>query len=370
MRAISANRRAVREALAHEGWRFALVGSIAELDRHQKSCRTLALPVGYESDNRSRTIREGLIARLPWEIRRHGFPRWLGYLSKTTRKRIQPYLPLAAEFCLTHGFIFLVGNIWAERQENGWRTHRMDGPAVTFDDRELYFWRGWPVSKKTVVEKPTAEKILKEKNQTEREVLIQRMGVENFVNDAELKPVDSYRDTVLLKVDTADTRSRYDNGRWTEAPLSLAFIKVVCPRRRRTIFSGSSPTSRTRSRRSNQPCPDTAGIGSGIWLRRRRPFKFKIIKASRNADFFCLALSGREGLLSVAQASSFLGFRYSCKACLLFAPSPDSGILRRNLSARSLSPEFVSRAIPISRWIMSPACSSGSFGIRSSKERP
>ena len=73
MRAISANRRAVREALAHEGWRFALVGSSEELKRHRESCRTLRLPVGSESDNRSRTIREELLAHLPWEVR--GQPR-------------------------------------------------------------------------------------------------------------------------------------------------------------------------------------------------------------------------------------------------------------------------------------------------------
>src|ERR1700738_5416016 len=66
MLAISANRRAVREALAHEGWRFALVGSTEELKRHRQSCRTLTLPVGSDSDNRSRTIREVLLRQLPW----------------------------------------------------------------------------------------------------------------------------------------------------------------------------------------------------------------------------------------------------------------------------------------------------------------
>src|SRR3989454_12251112 len=97
MRAISANRRAVREALAHEGWRFALVGSVEELKRHRDSCRTLNLPVGSESDNRSRTIREALLARLPWEVRGQPFPRWLSYISKRTRKRLKPNLTLAAE---------------------------------------------------------------------------------------------------------------------------------------------------------------------------------------------------------------------------------------------------------------------------------
>src|SRR5438445_1980124 len=172
MLAISANRRAVREALAHEGWRFALVGSSEELKQHQKSCRTLRLPVGSESDNRSRTIREELLAHLPWEVRGQPFPRWLSYLSKNTRKQLQPNLPLAAEFCLIHGFVFLVGNVWAERQGGRWRTHHADGPAVVFDDRELYFWRGWQVSKETVLEEPTAKRILKEANQTESEVLI------------------------------------------------------------------------------------------------------------------------------------------------------------------------------------------------------
>src|SRR5260370_22941496 len=130
MLAISANRRAVREALAHEGWRFVLVGSVEELKQHQKSCRTLSLSVGSESDNRSRTIREVLLRRLPWEVRGQPFPRWLSFISKSTRKRLQPNLPLAAEFCLIHGFIFLVGNIWADRQGGMWRAHREGGPSV------------------------------------------------------------------------------------------------------------------------------------------------------------------------------------------------------------------------------------------------
>jgi hypothetical protein len=41
MRAISANRRAVREALAREGWRFAVVGSLEDLKHHRDSWRTL-----------------------------------------------------------------------------------------------------------------------------------------------------------------------------------------------------------------------------------------------------------------------------------------------------------------------------------------
>jgi hypothetical protein len=245
MRAISANRRAVREALAPEGWRFALVGSLEELKCHQDSCRSLNLPVGNESDNRSRTIREQILAQLPWEVRAQSFPRWLSYISKSTRKRLQPNLPLAAEFCLIHGFIFLVGNIWAERQGDRWRPHRADGPAVVFDDRELYFWRGWQVSKRTVLEKPTAERILKEENQTEREVLIERMGVDNFVHEAELQPVDSYRETTLFKVNTTDTRGRYRNGNWTEEPLALAFLKVICPSTQKTYFLRVDPDAET-----------------------------------------------------------------------------------------------------------------------------
>ncbi len=236
MRAISANRRAVREALANEGWRFALVGSTEELKQHQKSCRTFNLPVGYESDNRSRTIREGLLRRLPWEIRGQPFPRWLSYISKSTRKQLQPNLPIAAEFCLIHGFIFLVGDVWAERQGNTWRTHRADGPAVVVDDHELYFWRGWQVAKKTVMDEPTADRILTEENQTEREVLIQRMGVENFVREAELQPVDSFRESSLLKVNTADTRGRWRDGAWREEPLALAFLKVICPSTQKAYF--------------------------------------------------------------------------------------------------------------------------------------
>src|SRR5439155_14011721 len=241
MRAISANRRAVREALAQEVWRFALVGSSEELKQHRNSCRTLSLPVGSESDSRSRTIREELVAQLPWEVRGQPFPRWLSYLSKSTRKRLQPNLPLSAEFCLIHGFVFLVGNVWAERQGGMWRTHREDGPAVVCDDHELYYWHGWQVSKKTVLEKPTTDRILKEANQTEREVLIQRMGVENFVREAELQQVDSYRESSLLKVNTAETRSRYQNGGWMEEPLALAFLKVICPSTQNVYFLRVDP---------------------------------------------------------------------------------------------------------------------------------
>ena len=242
MHAISANRRAVREALAQEGWRFALVGSSEELKQHRNSCRTLSLPVGNESDNRSRTIREELVAQLPWEVRGQPFPRWLSYLSKSTRKQLQPNLPLAAEFCLVHGFVFLIGNVWAERQGGGrWRPHCSDGPAVVFDNHELYFWHGWQVSKKTVIEKPTAERILKEANQTEREVLIQRMGVENFVHEAELQQVDTFRDSSLLKVNTAETRGHWQNDRWTDVPLALAFLKVVCPSTQKGYFLRVDP---------------------------------------------------------------------------------------------------------------------------------
>jgi len=241
MRAISANRRAVREALAQEGWRFALVGSPAELQYHRDSCRALSLPVGDESDNRSRTTREELLAQLPWEVRGQPFPRWLSYISKSARKQLQPNLPLAVEFCLIHGFVFLVGNVWAERQNGRWRPHCANGPAVVFNDHELYFWHGWQVSKKTVLEKPTAECILKETNQTEREVLIQRMGVENFVHEAELQQVDSFRESSLLKVNTAETRGHWQNGRWTDVPLALAFLKVICPSTQKTYFLRVDP---------------------------------------------------------------------------------------------------------------------------------
>ena len=241
MRAISANRRAVSEALAHEGWRFALVGSSKELKQHRELCRTLSLTVGSESDNRSRTIREELLAHLPWEVRGQPFPRWLSYLSKSTRKRLQPNLPLAAEFCLIHGSIFLVGNMWAERQNGRWRPHCANGPAVVIDDHELYFWHGWHVSKKTVTEKPTAESILKEANQTEREVLIQRMGVEHFVEEAKLREVDSFHGSTLMKVDTAEKRGRYQNDAWTEVPLPLAFLKVICPSTQKAYFLRVEP---------------------------------------------------------------------------------------------------------------------------------
>jgi len=92
----------------------------------------------------------------------------------------------------------------------------------------------------------TAERILKEASQTEREVLIQRMGVENFVQEAEPRPVDSYRDSTLLKVNTAETRGSYRNGgRRTEEPVALAFLKVICPSTQKTYFLRVDPDAET-----------------------------------------------------------------------------------------------------------------------------
>ena len=254
MRAISANRRAVREALAHEGWRFAIVGSREELNHHRECCRRLYLPVGDESDNRSRSIREALVAQLPWEVRGQPYPRWLSYISKGARKQLQLHLPLAAEFCLTHGFTFLVGNVWGERMNGRWRTHRTDGPAVVLSDRELYFWRGWQVSERTVLEKPTAERILQEANQTEREVLIQRMGVDAFVKEAELRPVDSFRDSMLLKVDTAE-KWTISSGRMDRRAACPRISQGHLPVDAEGIFSARHQKLRAQSKHLNQPCP-------------------------------------------------------------------------------------------------------------------
>ena len=138
-------------------------------------------------------------------------------------------MPVAADFCLVHGFVFLVGEVWGERRNSRWRIHRADGPAVVVKDQELYFWRGWQVSKETVLDPPTAERIIAEQNQTEREVLLQRMGVETFAREASLEPVDSFRDSVLLKVNTAQKEHRWNGSESVEEPVSLAFIKVTCP---------------------------------------------------------------------------------------------------------------------------------------------
>ena len=241
MKAITRNRKAVREALAQEGWRFSLVSSVREFDEHRNSCRTLTLPSGTESDCRMRSIRERLLRPLPWELRSWMFPRWLSYISKDVRKKLQNHLPIAAEFCLIHGFIFLLGEIWAERIAGRWRVHRVDGPAVIVDDCELYFWRNWQVSKETVTETPTAERILAEQNQTHREVLLQRMGVENFMREAELEEMDTFRDTVLLKASTNAKRGAWRDGKWTEVPLQLAFLKVICPSTQKTYFLRVDP---------------------------------------------------------------------------------------------------------------------------------
>lgn len=245
MKAISKSRKAVREALAEEGWRFTLVGSVRELVAHRNSCRRLNLPAGSESDSRVRTIREQLLRQLPWDLQGQSLTRWLSYISRQARKRLQPHLPIGGEFCLSHGFVFLVGDVWAERNANRWGVHHTEGPALVLKDRELYFWRGWQVSESTVRKKPTAERIVGEVNVTDREVLLQRMGAENFIREAELKATDTFRDSTLLKADTAVKRNNWRDGQWQEAPLALSFLKVVCPSTQKTYFLRVSPEVET-----------------------------------------------------------------------------------------------------------------------------
>jgi hypothetical protein len=256
MKAISKSRKAVREALAQEGWRFSLVSSFKELREHRARCRQLCLPAGSESDNRIRTVREQLLRQIPWEFRSQVSSRWLSYISKEARTQLQPHLPIAAEFCLTHGFVFLVGDVWAERTSGRWRIHRPDGPAVLLGDHELYFWRGWRVSKQTIMDIPTTESVLAEANQTDREVLLQRMGVEKFTREAGLKIADTFRDSVLLKVDTAAKRGTWRNGQWAETPLSLAFLKVICPSTQKTYFLRVDPSVETAKEAIESTLPD------------------------------------------------------------------------------------------------------------------
>lgn len=255
MKLITRNRKAVREALAQEGWRFSVVCSTKEFQDHRESCRILTLPSGSESDCRVRTIRERLLRPIPWELRSWSFPRWLSYISKSARTNLQGHLPIVAEFCLTHGFIFLVGDVWAERVNGRWRVHRADGPAVLVADRELYYWRGWQVARDTVMEKPTIERILHEDNQTHREVLLQRIGIETFMREADLKPIDTFRDAALLKVDTAATRGAWRDGRWTDMALQLAFLKVTCPSTQKTYFLRVDPTVETAKRALESTLP-------------------------------------------------------------------------------------------------------------------
>jgi hypothetical protein len=245
MKIVARNRHAVRQALSNEGWRFSVTSSLKELRQHRLTCRALHLPGGTESDCRVRSIREALFRQIPWDVRGQAFPRWLSFVSKDARRRLQPHLPIAADFCLMHGFVFLAGEVWAERTGGRWRIHRLDGPAVLLQDFELYFWRGWQVSKETVMDTPTAELILKMENQTSREVLLQRMGVENFIREAELKTADTFRDSVLLKVDTAEKRGHWKDGKWVEEPLPLAFLKVICPSTQKTYFLRVSPDVET-----------------------------------------------------------------------------------------------------------------------------
>src|SRR5262249_37376747 len=72
-------------------------------------------------------------------------------------------------------------------------------------------------------------------------VMLQRMGVEKFMHEADLKPADTFRDSVLLKIDTAAKRGTWRDGRWMEVPLQLAFIKVTCPSTQKTYFLRVDP---------------------------------------------------------------------------------------------------------------------------------
>ena len=67
------------------------------------------------------------------------------------------------------------------------------------------------------------------------------MGIEHFVREAELRPIDSFRRSTLLKVNTADKRGTYRNGNWAEEPVPLAFLKVICPSTQKTYFLRVDP---------------------------------------------------------------------------------------------------------------------------------
>lgn len=88
---------------------------------------------------------------------------------------------------------------------------------------------------------PSVSAILAEDNQTHREVLLQRMGIENFTREAELETVDTFRDCALLKVNTATMRGTWRNGDWVERSLPIAFLKVICPSTQKTYFLRCNP---------------------------------------------------------------------------------------------------------------------------------
>ena len=102
MRLVRMNRKAVREALADEGWRFTLTDSQAEFKQHHAECRGLTLPVASESTNRSRTIREQLVGQLPWDMRGQPFPRWMS--------RRKSYAALGNTFGGSGGCSMVCGN--------------------------------------------------------------------------------------------------------------------------------------------------------------------------------------------------------------------------------------------------------------------
>ena len=87
--------------------------------------------------------------------------------------------------------------------------------------------------------------------------------MENFVREAELQPVDAFRDSALLKVNTVETRGRYQDGRWTDVPLALAFLKVICPSTQKAYFLRMEPDVENAKQALESTLTGTTAIGGG-----------------------------------------------------------------------------------------------------------
>ena len=80
--------------------------------------------------------------------------------------------------------------------------------------------------------------------------------MENFIHEAGLKTADTFRDSTLLKVDTAAKRGSWRDDKWKETPVPLAFLKVICPSTQKTYFLRVSPDVETAKEALESTLPD------------------------------------------------------------------------------------------------------------------
>lgn len=236
IRVIKANAAFVKKVLAEAGIKC------QGAERHRK-CKHHHLWVrpGQHSRGHCDTKAE----RLAREARVEGqsTATWLSHLPKEVRKKLQPHLPTDVVFCPEHGVAIKCQDVWGEydRGRKRWQLHREDGPAVGKGAKAVFYWQGRAVKRGTVLDEPTAERILKEENVTDREVLIRRMGTEKFVAQAGLTERSTFTtaggtnavlmtkvDPKLLDASNADGSTNWE-VRQKARTEQLSYLKVTCP---------------------------------------------------------------------------------------------------------------------------------------------